>query len=199
MIREKMFSVLFSALCFSLVLTSSPAPLVAAEEELQELPSPWILLAGYGFSHPGLGNTRKWVETVDLIGRYEFDGGDELGRSWYQGRYIMLLELPLHFVVDPGANPMVGVNFLASYRLTSLGELQPYGFVGGGPLYSASKIDGMGSHWNGNWQWGVGLQLPLTSGHDLKFEYRFHHISNGGRSEPNDPLNSSKLLVGMSF
>ncbi len=199
MIWQKTFSALFAALCSCLFLVSSPAPLVAAEEELQDPSSPWTLLAGYGFSHTRLGNTSKWVETVDLVGRYEFDGGEGLGRSWYQGRYIMLLELPLHFVVDPGANPMVGVNFLASYRLTSLGELQPYGFAGGGPLYSGSKIDGMGSHWNGNWQFGVGLRLPLISGHDLRLEYRFHHISNGGRSEPNDPLNSSKLLVGMSF
>jgi hypothetical protein len=28
---------------------------------------------------------------------------------------------------------------------------------------------------------------------------RYHHISNGGNEEPNDPLNSVKALFGITF
>ena len=200
MIWPKVLICQIAAVSFFLVLISGPASLSAAEKKgVDEVSLPWTVFAGYGFSHTNLGKTRKWVETVDLVGRYELGGSEALGRSWYQGRHSLLVEIPVHFVVDPAANPMVGVNFLACYRLTSLGGIQPYGFGGGGPLYSGSLIDGMGTHWNGNWLFGIGLRLPMASGHDMRFEYRYHHISNGGRTEPNDPLNSSKLLVGISF
>ncbi len=181
--------------CF--VVSFLYTPLAVAEEH--KLSSPLTMLMGYGFTHTSLGKTKQWVETIDLVGRYEYGGTEDIGESWYLGRHSLLVELPVHFVVDPAASPMVGLAFLACYRFTNLGKLQPYGFAGGGPLYSGSKIEGMGTHWNGNWQLGVGLRLPRPDGHDLKFEYRFHHISNGGRTEPNDPLNSSKVLVGISF
>jgi len=183
-----------------LLCMAAPVPLAAAERPAgQDVTASWALLAGYGFTHTNLGETRQWVETVDLVGRYDFGSSAELGRSWYQGRHSLLVELPLHFVVDPAASPMVGVNFLLSYRLTGLGAIEPYGFMGGGPLYSGTRMDGMGSHWNGNWQWGLGLRLPQAKGHDVLVEYRYHHISNGGRRDPNDPLNSSKVLVGIRF
>jgi hypothetical protein len=30
-------------------------------------------------------------------------------------------------------------------------------------------------------------------------EYRYHHVSNAGTAEPNEPLNSSKCLIGVTF
>lgn len=161
----------------------------------------WSLLGGYGFSHTKLGKTKTWVETVDLVGRYERQLTAEIGSSWYQGRYLVMVETPVHFVVDPAADPMVGLNFLACYRFSNLlsGVAKIYGFGGGGPVYSGSELPGMGRHLNGNWQLGIGLRQPLDSGQALLMEYRFHHISNGGSAEPNDSFNSSKLLLGITF
>jgi hypothetical protein len=33
----------------------------------------------------------------------------------------------------------------------------------------------------------------------LNLEYRYHHVSNADTAEPNEPLNSSKLLIGVSL
>jgi lipid A 3-O-deacylase len=171
----------------------------AASEEKEGTAGAWAFLTGYGTSHPGMGKTRTRVETIDLVARYERILIDNLGSSWYQGDHSLLLELPLHLIVSPEVAPMIGANFLACWTFSAADILRPYIFAGGGPLYMTTDIQGMGTRLNGNYQFGGGLRYRTGGDRYLKFEYRFHHVSNGGRKEPNDPLNSSKFLVGMTF
>ncbi len=159
----------------------------------------YTFLGGYGLSHPGLGKTKQYVETLDLILRYEKPLSNRLGASWYEGYHSLAVELPVHIVTDPGLAPMVGLNFLANWTFTGYSTATPYVFGGGGPLYSDAEIPGMGAHLNGSWQFGLGNKWATRDGHILHVEYRYHHISNGGTEEPNDPLNSSKVLFGISF
>jgi lipid A 3-O-deacylase len=156
------------------------------------------ILAGYGSSHPGLGETEVRVETLDLVLRGSSILIDDIGSSWYRGHHSLLLELPLHFFLHGGDLPMVGLNFLAAYTFTA-SVLQPYIFAGGGPLYIDADIDGMGSDWNGNYQFGAGFSMPLQNGHSLLVQAGYHHVSNGGSSKPNIPLNSTKILIGFTF
>jgi len=39
----------------------------------------------------------------------------------------------------------------------------------------------------------------MAKSNNLLLEMHYHHISNGGSEEPNNPLNSCKLLVGITF
>ncbi|MDF1614722.1 acyloxyacyl hydrolase [Desulfurivibrio dismutans] len=181
------------------VALTSGSPLMAAAEPVVKPPGGWSWLAGYGTSHPGWGETVTRVETLDLVARYEKVVRAEIGTSWYRLRHSLLLELPLHLITNYDLTPMVGINFLAGWTMTGLGAIQPYFFAGGGPLYTATDIAGMGTRLNGNYQFGVGVRRPLEGHRYLKLEYRFHHVSSGGRRKPNEPLNSSKLLVGMTF
>jgi hypothetical protein len=57
----------------------------------------------------------------------------------------------------------------------------------------------MGADWNGNYQFAMGVDHRLANGHTVNFEVRYHHISNAGSESPNVPLNSYKILVGMTF
>ena len=159
----------------------------------------WAILAGYGQSFPGWGQTTQRVETIDLVPRYNHLIFADLGSGWYRGFHSILLEGPLHFVVSPDTSAMIGVNFLACYTFTASDRIRPYLFGGGGPVYSFADIPGMGAEWNGNYQFGIGLEYPLDSNRNMLVELRYHHISNGGSEEPNDPLNSCKLLVGITF
>lgn len=156
-------------------------------------------LGGYGQSFPGWGQTTQRVETVDLVFRYNHMIFDDIGSGWYQGFHSLLLELPVHFVVSPDESAMVGVNFLASYTFTANEQWQPYLFGGGGPVYVFADIPGMGARWNGNYQFGIGLEHPIDVQHHLLFELRYHHISNAGTEESNEPLNSCKVLMGITF
>ena len=159
----------------------------------------WALLGGYGQSIPGWGQTTERVETIDLVPRYSHVIFDRIGSGWLEGYYATMVELPLHVVVSPELSSMVAVNFLACYTFTADKLWRPYLFGGGGPVYSFADIPGMGAEWNGNYQFGLGLVHALDATQSLLLEVRYHHISNGGSEEPNVPLNSIKLLVGLTF
>jgi hypothetical protein len=159
----------------------------------------WAFIGGYGQSFPGWGETTERVETIDLIPRYNHRIFDNIGSGWYRGFHSILLELPVSVVVSPEDSAMLGVNFLAAYTFTAGLQWQPYLFGGGGPEYSFADIPGMGAELNGNYQFGIGLKYPRNLSHDYLLELRYHHISNAGTEEPNAPLNSIKLLFGVTF
>ena len=178
------------------------APGVYAQEEAQdgrpEKESHWTILAGYGVTHTSIGNTHAHVETADFILRYSRDLTRDLGSSWYLSRHALMIELPIHLVVDPDTAPMLGINLLACWRFTASERLRPYLFGGGGFLYTDADIPGLGSKYNGNYQGGAGILYRLRPKYSLNVEYRFHHVSNLGTAKPNDPLNSSKFLIGLT-
>lgn len=178
-----------------LLLWTTPAGAAAFDTSQDR----FALLTGYGQSIPGWGKTDQRVETIDLVPRYQHHIIDDLGSGRFAGYHSILIELPLHVVVSPGTSSMVGVNFLACYTFTAPRHLRPYLFGGGGPVYSFADIPGMGAELNGNYQFGLGLEYQLSPDNDLLLEFRYHHISNAGSEDPNDPLNSCKLLFGITF
>ncbi|MFT5699133.1 MAG: lipid A 3-O-deacylase [Desulforhopalus sp.] len=159
----------------------------------------WALIGGYGQSFPGWGETTQRVETIDFIPRYNHRIFDNIGSGWYRGFHSIFLELPVSIVVSPDDSSMVGANFLAAYTFTADLQWQPYLFGGGGPVYSFADVPGMGAELNGNYQFGIGMKYPWDQIHQLLFEVRYHHISNAGSEAPNDPLNSAKFLIGLTF
>ena len=159
----------------------------------------WAALGGYGQSFPGWGQTTQRVETIDLVPRYNHVIFDDIGSGWYRGFHSILVEVPVHFVVSPDTSSMIGMNFLACYTFTADQTIHPYLFGGGGPVYSFADVPGMGAELNGNYQFGIGMEYAMDKSYNLLLEMRYHHISNGGSEEPNDPLNSCKLLVGVTF
>ena len=158
------------------------------------------LLTGYGITHRGFGETRTQVQTWDAIARLGWYLSDEIGKgSWYQGRHQLLVELPYHLVVDHGGRSMLGGYLLGSWKFTSLSHAKPYIFAGGGPVYVGLGQPTMGAKLNFSYQGGTGVQIPLAQATMLNLEYRYHHISNAGTANPNEPLNSSKFLLGLSW
>ncbi len=175
-----------------LILLSLPASAVAADTAPENR---WELLLGYGESHPGWGDTRERVETRDLILRQLRPQSRTRGEGWYLNRRSVMIELPLHWLQDPREPPMFGVYVNSRWTFLAHPTAHPYLFIGGGGLYTEAEIPGTSSKLKGSYQAGGGLELelqPLV----LSLEYRFHHVSNGGIKEPNDPLNSGKLLAG---
>ncbi|WPD23000.1 MAG: acyloxyacyl hydrolase [Candidatus Electrothrix scaldis] len=158
-----------------------------------------VFLGGYGQSVPGWGETEERVTTLELIPRYNHRIIDEMGSGWYKGFHSIFLEVPLSLVVSPDESVMLGINFLGAYTFTADPVWQPYLFGGGGPVYNFADIPGMGADLNGNYQFGLGLEYAWKGDRKLLMESRYHHISNNGSEEPNDPLNAFKLLVGVTF
>jgi len=180
------------------ILATGALPANAAEAVIDRSQDSWGLLGGYGQSFSGLGRTTERVATIDLVPRYNRRLFTDIGTGWYRGFHSIMIELPLHLVVNPEVSTMIGANFLANYTFTAGQHMRPYLFGGGGPVYSFADVPGMGAELNGNYQFGLGLEYDNCC-HTYLAELRFHHISNAGSEEPNIPLNSFKLLVGISF
>ncbi|KAB0669792.1 acyloxyacyl hydrolase [Oryzomonas sagensis] len=185
----------------TLALIAFLAPLpVRAETVVTTAQSEYALLTGYGITHRYFGATRTQVQTWDAIARYGRFLSQEVGRgSWYQGRHELLVEVPYHMAVDHDARSMVGGYLLGSWKFTGLEGISPYVFAGGGILYVDLGLPTMGTKLDFSYQGGTGVQYFVRKDTALMAEYRYHHISNAGTAAPNEPLNSSKFLVGVTF
>jgi opacity protein-like surface antigen len=179
---------------------AAASPAAAAEQAVAGASHEFSFLTGYGISHRDFGETRSQVQTWDGIARYGFFLSDQVGQgNWYQGRHEILVELPFHLAVDHGGRSMTGGYLLGSWKFTGLKEFAPYIFAGGGILFVDLGLPSMGSRMDFSYQGGTGLQYFLRPDLALLAEYRYHHISNAGTASPNEPLNSSKFLVGISL
>lgn len=193
-----MRNLLFSLIAAVLLLP--PSPVRGADPvDFRTARCEYSFLSGYGITHRGFGDTRTQVQTFDMIGRYGWFLSGDIGSGWYRGRHELLVELPLHLVVDPRVSPMVGGYLLGSWKFTSLEKWAPYVFAGGGILYVDLGLPTMGSRLDFSYQAGTGVQYFMEKDMALSLEYRYHHISNAGTASPNEPLNSSKILLGVSF
>ncbi len=185
---------------FTLLLIQAVVAFGTESDALVSSSSEYSLLTGYGITHRGYGETRTEVQTYDLILRYGYFLSGELGMGhWYQGRHELLLELPLSIAVNLGGRSMVGGTILGSWKFTGAEQFTPYLFAGGGILYVDLGLPTMGSRLNGAYMAGGGIQHFIGKNMAFIGEYRYHHISNMNTSSPNEPLNSSKFLVGLSF
>ncbi len=159
------------------------------------------LLGGYGITHRNMGATRSEVQTVDAILRYGHYLSGELAKgSWYQVRHELLFELPLHLVVEPRTRMMTGFYLLGCWKFSGLAEfgLYPYAIGGGGLLYNDLGLTTQPARLNFSYQGGAGAQYLLQPDTSFIAEWRYHHLSNAGTAEPNEPLNSSKFLLGIT-
>jgi len=189
-----------TALIFVLLIILSRALPVSADNTASSATWEYGVLTGYGISHIGFGATNHQVQTWDAILRAGYFLSDEVGKgSWYQGRHEILFELPFHLAVDHGGRSMVGGYVLGHWRFTSMDRYVPYVLAGGGPLFVDLGLPTMGTKLCFSYQGGTGLQYLIDKNTALSLEYRYHHISNAGTAEPNEPLNSSKILFGISF
>ncbi|MDD2272243.1 MAG: acyloxyacyl hydrolase [Desulfuromonadaceae bacterium] len=182
-----------------LIILSLPLP-ASADNTASTATGEYGFLAGYGISHIGFGDTRHEIQTLDLIPRAGFFVSGEIGKgSWYQGRHEIVVELPYHLAINYGGRSMVGVYVIGHWRFTSLDKYVPYVLAGGGPLYVDLGLPTMGTRLCYSYQGGTGLQYFIHKKTTLSMEYRYHHISNAGTASPNEPINSSKILFGVSF
>jgi len=183
-----------------LMLIVLPAGVSAAEHQLSDKKQEFAFLTGYGITHKYFGATRTQVQTWDAIARYGHFLSDEIGKgSWYQGRHQLLVEVPYHMALDHNARSMVGGYLLGSWKFTAVKDFAPYVFAGGGVLYVDLGLPSMGTKLDFCYQGGTGLQYFIRPDVALTAEYRYHHISNAGTANPNEPLNSSKFLLGVSL
>ena len=190
-----------AVICAVLLMAIFLPALAAPAADLSTATYEGALLAGYGITHRYMGATRSEVQTVDASLRAgRFLSGELAKGNWYAVRHELFLELPFHLVVEPRTRLMTGLYLLGSWKFTGLADrgLYPYAIGGGGPLYNDLGLSTQGTRLNYSYQGGFGVQYTLAPDTALQAEWRYHHISNAGTATPNEPLNSSKFLLGVA-
>ncbi len=159
----------------------------------------WSLLGGYGCSAPGWGATTERVKTFDGYLRYNHILNRNIGEDWHRFNQELWIELPVIVVVEPGLELMTGMNFICGLVFNAVPSVNPYVFIGGGPFYTTAAIPGMGSKLCGNYLAGAGVRWLSDEKSYTNLEVRYHHVSNMGLVYPNVPINSAKIMGGVSY
>lgn len=160
---------------------------------------------GYGSSYPGFGSTTERVQVLDIVPRFSFVKNKNVGSDWYVFNHELWIELPTSVILSDSDNNdshdigLFSATFLMALVSKAHSDFEPYIALGGGPVYLAGDIKGVGSDICGNYQLDLGIRFKLPTGNILNFETRYHHISNLGLESPNVPLNSVKFLIGIIF
>jgi lipid A 3-O-deacylase len=120
------------------------------------------------------------------------------GPGFLRGRLEYAVEAVPLFLVLQKTNTAygAGVNpFAFKWALDTHRSVVPYFELGGGTLFTNTKVPEGTSRINFTTSGGVGLHF-LGSKHNISAEVRFMHISNAGLATPNPGINTIQFRLG---
>jgi Lipid A 3-O-deacylase (PagL) len=123
------------------------------------------------------------------------------GPGFLRGRLEYAVDAVPVFLVVQKTNTAygVGVNpFAFKWALDMHGSVVPYLELGGGTLFTSTKVPKGTSHINFTTSAALGLHF-LRSKHTLSTEVRFMHISNAGLATPNPGINTVQFRLGFGL
>ncbi|MFQ5791073.1 MAG: acyloxyacyl hydrolase [Acidobacteriota bacterium] len=159
----------------------------------------WNLSLGGGYAHV-IRNSAGDISVAEQGIRWGRVFSPSHGEHWHQGAWQFGLEFHPVFLVLQGET-VYGSGVTPSIRrvFTAHGKMVPTLAIGLGILATTEKVPEGESRFNFTPQLGLGFYYFLRPRRALVFEYRFHHISNAGRTDRNPSINSSMLVVGFSW
>jgi lipid A 3-O-deacylase len=125
----------------------------------------------------------------------------EMGTSFFRGLVQYQAEPVVGVITHPNGKVEAGLSFAGfKYNFTSLeSRWSPYSTFGFGAIYEPIGHRVQGSDFNFIIQTGLGVEYFLDDKRAINVQYRYRHISNAHIKNPNSSINSSFLLVGLSF
>jgi hypothetical protein len=120
------------------------------------------------------------------------------GPGFLRGRLEYAVEAVPLFVVFQKTNTAYGAGlnpFAFKWALDTHGSVVPYLELGGGTLFTNTKVPEGTSHVNFTTSGALGLHF-LRSKYNISTEVRFMHISNAGLATPNPGINTVQLRIG---
>jgi len=182
----------------ALLLGWSPSPAAAEESKTPWLPKGrtiWGLSGSFGVAD---GNRAGSLESVCVVMARTLT--NPVGPRWIRGRMGVLVELvPLFLLSQKSTSYAAGFNLLGRHYLDRGGSLRPFLTLGAGMIVSNEEIPERVANLNFTPQAGLGLLFSDKSERVYSAEFRLHHISNGGRVEPNPGINSLVFQFAILF
>lgn len=112
-------------------------------------------------------------------------------------RWRIGLEPNLGFFFEPRSGAIAGLNLAPRYYPWKGRRLLPFLSTGAGLLYTSFR--GFASNFDFALMAGAGFDVRVSEHVSLQYEYRFHHISNGGIKRPNEGADSNFGSIGLSW
>jgi hypothetical protein len=165
--------------------------------------SPYELgfVAGYGWAMDGLSQETDIEHAVVMPSLSIPLTEREMGTSFFRGVVQYQIEPVIGYIAVPNQRMEFGLSFAGfKYNFTALeSRWSPYSNFGFGVIYEPIGRHVQGSNFNFIIQTGVGVQYFMDEHTAITVQYRYRHISNAHYDDPNSSINSSFVLVGMSF
>jgi lipid A 3-O-deacylase len=123
------------------------------------------------------------------------------GPGFLRGRLEYAVDAVPVFLVTQRTNTAygVGVNpFAFKWALDTHASVLPYFEIGGGTLFTNTKVPEGTSHVNFTSGGALGLHF-LRSKHNISAEVRYMHISNAGLASPNPGINTIQVRLGFGL
>jgi hypothetical protein len=123
------------------------------------------------------------------------------GPSFLRGRLEYAVDAVPVFVVVQKTNTAYGAGinpFAFKWALDKHGSVVPYLELGGGTLFTNTKVPEGTSRINFTTSGALGLHF-VRSKHNISTEVRFMHISNAGLSTPNPGINTIQFRIGFGL
>ena len=123
------------------------------------------------------------------------------GPGFLRGRLEYAVDAVPVFLVVQKTNTAygVGVNpFAFKWALDTGGSIVPYFEIGGGALFTNTKVPEGISRINFTTSGAAGLHF-LRSKHNISAEVRYMHISNAGLAAPNPGINTIQFRIGFGL
>ncbi len=185
----------FTALVFAAFLN---APAVRAQAGPVEGGHEWQVWTGGGHGING-SQSSDGVWNVGL--RYGLILTAPHGPGFLRGRLEYAVDAVPVFIVVQKTNTAygVGVNpFAFKWALDTHRSVVPYLEIGGGALFSNTKVPEASSRINFTTSAALGLQF-LRSKHNISTEVRYMHISNAGLATSNPGINTIQFRLGFGL
>ena len=184
-------------------MSSAPAAAGGLNSKEILLKSPYELsfLAGYGWAMDG-HDAEPRIEHAVFMPSYSILLTDkEMGRSFYRGLIQYQLEPVVGVITVPNGKAEFGLSFAGfKYNFTAREDRWlPYSNFGFGVIYEPIGHHVQGTDFNFIIQTGLGVQYFLDEKRAINIQYRYRHISNATIKTPNSSINSSFILLGLSF
>jgi lipid A 3-O-deacylase len=167
------------------------------------LKSPYEIgfLAGYGWAmdHHGV---QPCIEHASFMPSFSIVMTDkEMGASFFRGLIQYQAEPVIGVITHPNGKLEAGLSFAGfKYNFTGLeSRWSPYSTFGFGCIYEPIGHHVQGTDFNFIVQTGLGVQYFIDEKRAINVQYRYRHISNAHIKDPNSSINSSFILVGLSF
>jgi opacity protein-like surface antigen len=155
---------------------------------------------GYAVSHQvGPAKGLESVETLQFLPHLGYMVTDEHGPRWLRGNLELLAEPAVLRLDASNSATVAGLSTLVRWIFATGPVVRPYVEAGLGVL--GGEIDLRQSNCDVNFlvQAGVGAMLFVADRAALTAAYRYQHISNGDQCSKNIGINSSAIVVGVSY